>query len=206
MYEYEFGREWGRISLFLEPAILHSLIPWSVLRQVHSFFLASSPISNIHSFPSRHPVATYVFFLVFPSLLSSFYISFNGVFYKAVSTQDVTNVVSLLFIVLGYSYPPCLNVILLHYSHERSNISSPSFSSTTFQNFPGTSDVLSEVSKFQHHTKLCIKRSTAVVSSLKTEVQFTGENVFLLNAAFATAILYLTSRVHLSLFVIILPK
>ena len=135
----------------------------------------------------------------------SFYISFSGVFYRAVSTQDVANVFILLFIVLGYSCPPCLNVIL-HYSHERSNISSPSFSSTTFQNFPGTSDLLSEVSKFQHHTKLCTKHSTTLVSSLKIEVQFAGENVFLLNADFATGILYLTSRVHLSLFVIILPK
>ena len=137
--------------------------------------------------------------------ISSFYISFNGVFYKAVSTQDVTNVVSLLFIALGYSYPPCLNIILLHYSHERSNISSSS-SITTFQNFPGTSGLLSEVLKFQRHTKQCTKRSTALISSLKIEVQFAGENVFLLNAAFATATLCLTSRVHFSLFVIILPK
>jgi hypothetical protein len=30
-----------------------------------------------------------------------------------------------------------------------------SFSSTTFQNFPGTSDLFSAVSQFQHHTKLC---------------------------------------------------
>jgi hypothetical protein len=87
----------------------------------------------------------------------------------------------LLFIVLGYSSPPCLYhvcmyVILLHYSHERSNISSPSFPSTTFQNFPGTSDLLSEVSKLQHHTKLCTKYSTALVSSFKT---FGGEKSLL---------------------------
>jgi len=44
--------------------------------------------------------------------------------------------------------------VLLHFSHDRSNSSSPPFSSNIFQNCPGTSDVLSEVSKFQHHTKL----------------------------------------------------
>jgi len=44
--------------------------------------------------------------------------------------------------------------VLLHFSHDRSNSSSPSFSSTKFQNFPGISDLPSEVSKFQHHTKL----------------------------------------------------
>jgi len=93
-------RVWGwiRAHFFvcgISYIIVHSLIPWSVLQQVHSFFLASSPISNILSFLSRHSGATYVFSLVFPSLLFSFYISFNGVFHKAVSTQDVSNIVSL---------------------------------------------------------------------------------------------------------------
>jgi hypothetical protein len=34
---------------------------------------------------------------------------------------------------------------------------SPSFSSTTFQNFPGVSDLLPEPSKFQHNIQLCPK-------------------------------------------------
>jgi len=38
---------------------------------------------------------------------------------------------------------PWLYAILLHFSHDRSNWSS-SFSSTTFQNFPGVSDLLPE--------------------------------------------------------------
>ena len=50
-------------------------------------------------------------------------------------------------------------VTLLHFSHDRSNWSSPSFSSTTFQNFPGISDQLPKASKFQHHTKPCSKCS-----------------------------------------------
>jgi hypothetical protein len=33
----------------------------------------------------------------------------------------------------------------LHFSHDRSNWSSPSFSNTTFPNFPGVSDLLFEV-------------------------------------------------------------
>jgi hypothetical protein len=37
---------------------------------------------------------------------------------------------------------------------------SPSFSSTTFQNFPVVSDLPHESSKFQHHIKLCSKCST----------------------------------------------
>jgi hypothetical protein len=40
-----------------------------------------------------------------------------------------------------------------HFSHDRSNWSSPSFYSTTFHNFPGIFDLLSEVSKFQRHNK-----------------------------------------------------
>jgi hypothetical protein len=39
------------------------------------------------------------------------------------------------------------------------------FSSTTFHNFPGVSDLLSEASKFQHHIKLCPKCSSLLVSS-----------------------------------------
>jgi hypothetical protein len=37
-----------------------------------------------------------------------------------------------------------------------------SSSSTTFQNFPGVSDLLPEASKFQHHIKLCSKCSTSL--------------------------------------------
>ena len=47
---------------------------------------------------------------------------------------------------------------------------SPSFSSITFQNFPATSDlrnILSEVSNFRHHTKLCSECTASLVSALK---------------------------------------
>ena len=54
---------------------------------------------------------------------------------------------------------------LLHFSHDRSNWSSPPFSSTTFQNFPGISDLLPEASKFQHHTKPCSKCNIVWISS-----------------------------------------
>jgi len=57
-----------------------------------------------------------------------------------------------------------LYVTLLHFSHDRSSWSSPSFSSTTFQNFPGISHLRPEVSKFHHHTKLRSKCSTLLVS------------------------------------------
>jgi len=49
-----------------------------------------------------------------------------------------------------------------YFSHDRSHYSSPSFYSTKFQNFPGISDMPCEVSKFQHHTKLCCKCSTSI--------------------------------------------
>ena len=51
------------------------------------------------------------------------------------------------------------------FSHDRSNWSFPSFSSTTFQNFPCASDLLPEASTFQHHIKLCSKCSTSLASS-----------------------------------------
>jgi hypothetical protein len=41
-------------------------------------------------FPEGYPVAAQVFFLVFPSLHPSIYISINIVFQKPVPTSDVT--------------------------------------------------------------------------------------------------------------------
>ena len=74
----------------------------------------------------------------------------------------------LLFLLFeGYSSRPWLFETLFHISHDQSNWSSPSLSSTTFQNFPGVSDLLSEVSKFQRHTKLYTKCSTFASFFLK---------------------------------------
>lgn len=44
---------------------------------------------------------------------------------------------------------------ICHSSHDWSKWSSPFFFSITFQNFPGTSDLLFELSKLQHPTQLC---------------------------------------------------
>jgi len=53
--------------------INQTFIPYSVLGQVHSFCQSDSPflpsIYSIVSFPWSHPVAAYVFILLFPSLL-----------------------------------------------------------------------------------------------------------------------------------------
>ena len=59
-------------------------------------------------------------------------------------------------------------VILPHFSLDRSNWSNQSFSSTTFQNFPGISDLLYEMFMFQHYRELCSKCSTSLLSSLKS--------------------------------------
>jgi len=77
--------------------------------------------------------------------------------------------IQLAFLLLLYivrPFPPWHFVILFHFSHDQSNWSSLSFSSTMFQNHPGISNLLSEVSKFQHQTNLCSKCSTLLVSSL----------------------------------------
>jgi hypothetical protein len=54
-----------------------------------------------------------------------------------------------------YSYPPWRHVILLRISHGRSNRSSASFSRTTFQNFPGISDILADVPQVSAPYKTC---------------------------------------------------
>jgi len=70
----------------------------------------------------------------------------------------------LLYIACGTflsSLTPCNT---LNFSHDRYSWS-PSFSSNTFQNFPGISRLLSQVSKFQCDTKLCFIHSTSLISS-----------------------------------------
>ena len=121
--------------------------------------------------------------------------------------QDVTNPVNLpsLLLFVWYLSFPWLYVILLHCSHV--NWSTPSFSSTTYQNFPSISDLLSKVPMFQHHTKLYSKCSTLLVSSLNlSPLLLVKRTFFLLNVAFAKAVLDLILLVHLALFVIMLPK
>ena len=72
-------------------------------RQVHSLFQIEFTtrydlvfpfmISTTLSLPQGHPVASYIFFVCFPSLLSS--LSFSNLSQQAPPTQDVTNPVSL---------------------------------------------------------------------------------------------------------------
>jgi len=53
----------------------------------------------------------------------------------------------LVLSVVGYS-SPLLSVTLYYFSHDQSSWSYPSFSHTTFQNFPGISDLLSRCPSF----------------------------------------------------------
>jgi hypothetical protein len=77
--------------------------------------------------------------------------------------QDVTNPVTLSFLQWGcmLDVPFLLDcLILFHFSYDQStSLLHPS-------NLPGICDPLSEVSKFQHHTKLCSKLSTLLVFSI----------------------------------------
>jgi hypothetical protein len=94
-----------------------------------------------------HPVSVYVFFLVFSSFVSFPLSFFIDVFHSAVSAKALTNPVSLLSFLVCKIFVSSLTP-RLHFSHDRSNRSSPSFSTTRFQNFPDISDLLSEASKF----------------------------------------------------------
>lgn len=58
-----------------------------------------------------------------------------------------------------------LHVILFNFSHDLSKLSSSCFSSNTFQNCQGISDLFfSEVTKFQYLTRLCCKCSISHLS------------------------------------------
>ena len=114
---------------------------------------------------------------------------------------------SLFCVVCGIFLSSLTSLILFHFSHDHSKWSSSSFSSTPFKIFPGISDLLFEVSKFQHHTQLCSKCSNLLYiyiyiykSNLLAKRIF-----FLLNVAFAVEVLDLISRIHVASFVITTP-
>jgi hypothetical protein len=66
---------------------------------------------------------------------------------------------------VAWSFPPWLYVIFLHFSPDWPNWP-PLISSTTFQNFSCFSDLLSEVSNFQHYKTLRSKGIALLVSLL----------------------------------------
>jgi hypothetical protein len=123
------------------------------LRKIHSLYRSESPPqqcdlvhslsnSNVFSFPSGSLAAAYNFFLVFSSLLSSFLLFPSITHFRRQTLRKmwpipVIFLPSILrrFFFLLWIYIP------LYFSQGRSNWSSPSFSSTAFQNFPGVSDL-----------------------------------------------------------------
>ena len=87
---------------------------------------------------------------------------------------------------------------LTQFPRDRSNWSPPSFSSTTFLNFPSISDLLSKTYNFQQHTKLYSKCIILLVSSLNFKFNLLVKRFFLLNAALGMGILDFISCVHLA--------
>ena len=142
-YNKDHDRTTSHARMF--PSFIHSFI----LRHVHTVFqsefatkcnlVRTLSVSSILSFPYGHPVAAYVFFLVLLSLLS-FPLSLHQYRVLAGSSYarcDQTNQPYFYLLHVRLSSPPRLNVLLLHLIHVRSNRSSPSFPSSTFENFPG---------------------------------------------------------------------
>jgi len=101
-------------------------------------------------FPNDHPVAVYVFFVVFQSILSFLLFLPQKAILKLMwqihwtSTCSVIHRVPLSYLTLRSTSSFFIRPIQL---------SSPSFSSTSFQNFHDISDLLFEVSRFQYHKK-----------------------------------------------------
>jgi hypothetical protein len=157
-------------------------------------------ISCTFYFPKFHPVAAYLFFLRFPSLLFSFYISFNNALCKWVPTQYwPVQVAFLLFMVctMFLSFLTLCNILFFARSVQQI---SPSFSSTTFQNFQAYFHLLSEVSKFQHHNNLCFKRCKFTSLFLEFNSILLMKRIFVsLTAACAMTMLDVISRTQITL-------
>ena len=83
---------------------------------------------------------------------------------------------SLFLLYVVNSCPHLLYVILLHFSQDRFNWSSPPFSNTTFKNIPDNSDLLFKVWKFQYHIQVPSNFSTLLFSSLNFSSIFWWKN------------------------------
>jgi hypothetical protein len=153
-------------------------------------------ISGILSFPLSHPLAVTVFFLIFKSLPSTD--CFRGQFLCKMWPIQLT---FLLLLFVGYSLPTKFFAIL-HFSHDRSKVLSPSFSSTTFQSFPSFFNLLFEVSTFHNQTLKCYKCSILLVYSLNMSPILLVKRAYWLNVTFSIANLDLISLVHLASLVI----
>ena len=129
------------------------------------------PISIVLSFVKGHPVAAYVFFLVF-TLLLSFPLSLH----KMRPIQSACRIFAVCRIFIS-------SLTVYNASSFLTRSVQFIFSITTFQKFPGVSDLLSEVPTFQHRRKMWSKRSKSLVSFY-----------LLVNDAFALAILELISH------------
>ena len=114
--------------------------------------------------------------------------------------KQTTQLAFILLLYVGCFSSPRLYVILLYFSHDRSKLSSPPFSCTTFKKFAVIYDLFTEVSSFSA-IKLCSKCLSQIKSNLLAK-----RVLVLLNGTFVTANLDLISLLHDPLFVIMLPK
>jgi hypothetical protein len=130
----------------LHPSSLSMSTVYSVIRQVYSLFpseltkqcnlVLSLSISSNLSFPWRHPVAVYVFILVFLSLPFSFLCPSTKRFRRMFLSKTLPiKIYFLLFIVCKMFLSFLTRLTLLHFSHDRSNWFSPSSPAAHFKTF-----------------------------------------------------------------------
>jgi hypothetical protein len=117
-------------------------LPKPVLHTVRSSAYYS--IYSILSYHSGHPIAAYVFFLVFPSPLS---FPLSVLQWRVLAESSYARCYqssqhNFLILQAIHFSSPWLYAIFVHFSHDRSSYSSQSFSITIFQNFPAISDLI----------------------------------------------------------------
>jgi len=118
---------------------IHSLFQ-SELSTDWDLFLPLS-ISSIMWFPEGHPGVAYVFFLIFPSLLSSIFPSLACSRRQFLGKMWPIQLAFLFIVCRIFSSSMTLYVTVLHFSNDRYNCCFPPFSSSTYWNFPVTSDL-----------------------------------------------------------------
>ena len=123
-------------------AFIHPFRSLSYDRSIASY-KATSPQSPMKRFLFQFPVPCHFLKVTqcLLSLLPHFPITPNPPSIPCFRRQFLGKMWPVQLVVFLFSCPPCLYVIL-YFSHDRSNWSSPSFTNAPFRNFPDISDLL----------------------------------------------------------------
>jgi hypothetical protein len=145
-YVWKYNSSYAQPTLHIEHSFIHLLVCLTTVpkplpnRALHIVRSKASSFKWEYPLPSLRSSSSSYIFLIFLSLLSPPSIFPSTACCRRQFLLKMWPIQLAFHFLISCGIFLCsltLKVIILHFSHDRSNWSSPSFSSTTFQNLPG---------------------------------------------------------------------